>query len=120
MSISQFVQRLQWCIEAAEAVALLHSYDIIHADINPHNMLLLEHLGLKLIDMSGSSIDGKRPLCLESTRYFLPRSMKDAMRCSVSTDLCYTRLYLEENVSTFAVHGQSQRVDVVCDHLDGR
>lgn len=60
-------RRLQWAVEAAEAVALLHSYNIIHGDIKPQNMLLYKHLGLKLIDMSGSSIDGKRPLTLEST-----------------------------------------------------
>lgn len=80
-------QRLQWSIEAAEAVVLLHSYQVIHADIKPQNMLLDKHLGLKLIDMAGSSIDGKRPLTLESTSYFLPRSMKDPMPCNISTDL---------------------------------
>jgi serine/threonine protein kinase len=34
-------QRLQWCIEAAEGVVLLHSLGIIHADIKPENMLLV-------------------------------------------------------------------------------
>jgi len=80
-------QRLQWGVEAAEAVALLHSYKIIHADIKPQNMLLDKRLGLKLIDMSGSSIDGKRPLTLESTSFFLPRNMTAPMPCSVLTDL---------------------------------
>jgi serine/threonine protein kinase len=80
-------QQLQWCVEAAEAVVLLHSYNIIHADIKPENMLLDDQYGLKIIDLSGASIDGKPPLSLESTRFYLPRSMKDAMPCSDVTDL---------------------------------
>lgn len=80
-------QRLQWGIEAAEAVVLLHSYGVIHADIKPENMLLDGSLGLRIIDLAGASIDGKPPLSLESTRYFLPRSMKDEMPCNTITDL---------------------------------
>jgi serine/threonine protein kinase len=80
-------QRKQWCVEAAEAVVLLHSYGIIHADIRPENMLLDENYGLRIIDLSGASIDGKCPLSLESTRFFLPRSMKDEMPCSIITDI---------------------------------
>jgi serine/threonine protein kinase len=80
-------QQLQWSVEAAEAVALLHSYGIIHADIRPENMVLDKTLGLRIIDLSGSSIDGKPPLSLESTRFYLPRSRKDEMPCSVITDL---------------------------------
>jgi len=80
-------QQLQWCVETAEAVALLHSYGIIHADIRPENRLLDETLGLRIIDLSGSSIDGKPPLPLESTRFYLPRSRRDEMPCSVITDL---------------------------------
>src|SRR5262245_58019175 len=55
-------QRMQWCVEAVEAVVLLHSYGIIHADIRPENMLLDGNHGLRIIDLSGASIDGKRPL----------------------------------------------------------
>ena len=80
-------QQLKWCVEAAEAVVLLHSHGIIHADIRPENMVLDEMLGLRIIDLSGSSIDGKPPLSLESTRFYLPRNRKDEMPCSVITDL---------------------------------
>jgi len=80
-------QQLRWAVEAAEAALLLHSHGIIHADIKPENMLLDEHLGLRIVDLSGSSIDGEPPLSLESTRFYLPRSMKDAMPCSIITDL---------------------------------
>lgn len=81
------LQRLRWAVEAAEAVVLLHSHGVIHADIKPENMLLDDGLGLRIIDMSGASIDGKPPLSLESTRFFLPRSMRDEMPCSTTTDL---------------------------------
>ncbi|CAN8104376.1 unnamed protein product [Discula destructiva] len=80
-------QRLQWAVEAAEAVVLLHSHSVIHADIKPENMLLDKHLGLRIIDMSGASIDGRPPLSLESTRFYLPRSMQDEMPCNTATDL---------------------------------
>lgn len=80
-------QRLQWGVQAGEAVVLLHSHGIIHADIKPENMLLDKHLGLRIIDLSGSSIDGLPPLSLESARFYLPRSMQDEMPCSVTSDL---------------------------------
>ena len=66
---------------------MLYSLGIIHADIKPENMLLDGRLGLRIIDMSGSSISGKSPLSLESTRFFLPRCRTDDMPCSVVADL---------------------------------
>ena len=74
-------QRLQWCIDAAEAVELVHSHDIIHCHIKPENFLLDPDLWLRLIDFSGSSIDGKPPHVLENTRFFLPRSRYDELPC---------------------------------------
>ncbi|OAA45380.1 Protein kinase-like domain protein [Metarhizium rileyi] len=79
-------QRMTWCYEAAEAVALLHSHGIIHADIKPANMVLDDNLGLRIIDFSGCAIDNSKPLCFESARYFLPRDI-NVHPCSVQTDL---------------------------------
>ncbi len=80
-------RRLQWCVEAATAVVFLHSLGIIHADIRPQNMLLYQNLGLRLIDLAGASIDGKEPLSLENTRFFLPRDCRDRAVVSVTTDM---------------------------------
>jgi serine/threonine protein kinase len=80
-------QRLQWAVEAAEAAVLLHSYKIIHTDIKPENMLLDDQLRLRIINLSGASINKKPPLSLESTQFYLLRSMKDVMPCSTTTNV---------------------------------
>lgn len=80
-------QQLKWCIEATDGVAFLHDFGIIHSDIKPENMLLGPELSIRIIDFSGSSVDGLKPLGLESTRYFLPRPMDSGILCSRYTDL---------------------------------
>lgn len=47
-------------------------------------MRLPDDVCVRIIGFSGSPIDGLPPLCLESTRYFLPRPQPI---CSVQTDL---------------------------------
>lgn len=79
-------RRVRWCVEAAEAVVHLHSYGIIHADIRPENMVLDARLGVRIIDFSGASVDGKEALSLESTRFFLIRNVRDKAECNVTTD----------------------------------
>ncbi|KAK3939343.1 hypothetical protein QBC46DRAFT_263421, partial [Diplogelasinospora grovesii] len=74
-------------VKAAEAMVLLHSYSIIHADIKPENIVLNARLGLWIINLLGASINGKPPLSLESTQFYLPRSIKDKMLCNIITDL---------------------------------
>ena len=60
-------QRLQWVQEAAEGVQLLHDADVLHCDINPKNFLLDAHLGLKIANFGGSSLEGsKRRLVVEN------------------------------------------------------
>jgi hypothetical protein len=58
---------------------LLHSYNIILADIKPENMLLDEHYRLK---------DHRTfPALPSSESFHLPRGMKNEMPCSIVTDL---------------------------------
>ncbi|KAJ0424974.1 kinase-like domain-containing protein [Aspergillus carlsbadensis] len=53
--------RLKWAGQIAQAVALLHGHGIIHCDIKPRNILLDAALDIKIIDFSGSSVDGSKP-----------------------------------------------------------
>ncbi|OBT41073.1 hypothetical protein VE00_10300 [Pseudogymnoascus sp. WSF 3629] len=65
-------QRLQWIMEAAEGLQLLHSKNIIHCDVEPKNFLLDAGLGLKIADFSGSSLDGSRASACVGTRFERP------------------------------------------------
>jgi serine/threonine protein kinase len=66
------VQRLQWILEAAEGLQLLHSADIMHCDVEPKNFLLDEDLSLRISDFSGSSIEGAQPTAHAGTRFSQP------------------------------------------------
>ncbi|RMZ72516.1 serine threonine kinase [Pyrenophora seminiperda CCB06] len=65
-------QRKQWVREAAEAVELLHSRNVVHADVGPQNFLLDADLSLKICDFGGSSIDGSTAWVCPGSRYRLP------------------------------------------------
>jgi serine/threonine protein kinase len=78
-------QRLQWACDAAEALHLVHSYNVIHCDVKPQNFLLDSNLRLRIIDFSGSSIDGSYFSALESARFCLPRGWE--VPSTVATDL---------------------------------
>lgn len=43
-------QRLKWARQAAEAVAYIHSKNVIHCDLGVHNLMLTANLDTKLID----------------------------------------------------------------------
>lgn len=82
-------QRLQWTLQATEAVAFIHSRDVLHCDLNVYNMLLDAGLNIKLCDFQGRllSPNGDRVLCnggsSEGTKYSMPRAdPEDASRKS--------------------------------------
>lgn len=77
--------RLKWAYQVAEAVDLLHKNGIIHCDIKPRNLLLDMSYDIKIIDFSGSSLDGSEPSCIESTRFLRPRHQGDFQ--TIATDL---------------------------------
>ena len=78
-------QRMQWACDAAEALQILHAHRIIHCDINPENFLLDSTLRLRIIDFSGSSLDGKWASAFESVRFCLPRPWEE--QSTIVTDL---------------------------------
>jgi len=65
-------QRLQWILEAAEGLQLLHSANIIHCDVGPRNFLLDADLGLRIADFSGSSFEGSHASACVDTRFLPP------------------------------------------------
>lgn len=77
--------KLKWAYQVAEAVELLHRNGVIHCDIKPRNFLLDACVDVKIIDFSGSSLDGSKPASGEGTRFFLPRHW--AEKPTVRTDL---------------------------------
>lgn len=77
--------RLKWAYQVAEAVDLMHRNGVIHCDIKPRNLLLDSNLDVKIIDFSGSSLDGSRPTSGEGTRFYLPRHWRE--QPTVATDL---------------------------------
>jgi len=56
---SPFNQALKWSIQAAEAIAYIHTKAVIQGDIGCYNFLLGSDGDLKLCDFAGSSIDGR-------------------------------------------------------------
>lgn len=84
-SLSWSQRRLQFAADAAEALSILHSVQIIHGDINSWNFLLTDDFRLCIIDFSGSTIDGSAGSGFEGFRYCLPRSFHDPS--TVRTDL---------------------------------
>jgi serine/threonine protein kinase len=65
-------QRLQWILEAAEGLQLLHSANILHCDVGPRNFLLDADLGLRIADFSGSSFEGSHASATADTRFLPP------------------------------------------------
>lgn len=64
--------RLRWSRQAAEALALLHSFEVIHCDISPRNFLLDSQLNLKIADFGGASLRGSDPSATPATRFRPP------------------------------------------------
>ncbi|EGX95667.1 Protein kinase-like domain [Cordyceps militaris CM01] len=65
-------QRQLWMRHAAEALAAVHSADIIHCDVTPRNFMLNEALELHIADFAGSSVAGSRPANTTSARFQRP------------------------------------------------
>lgn len=78
-------QRQQWAMEAAEGIELLHSHNVIQADVGPHSFLLDSSLSLKISGFGGSSLDGSESTVVPSARYRLPGL--SGQNATVETDL---------------------------------
>lgn len=64
--------RLQWSRQAAEALAVLHGFEVMHCDLSPRNFLLDSHLNVKIADFGGASLCGAEPSATPATRFRHP------------------------------------------------
>ncbi|KIH93560.1 hypothetical protein SPBR_04130 [Sporothrix brasiliensis 5110] len=97
--------RARWAVEMADGIGFLHEHGIIHCDIKPHNMLLDDTLGVRIIDLAGSSLCGRRSYCCESDRFFMPRD-RHKLDGTVTTDLFAVGMSLFEIVTGAQPYGE--------------
>ncbi|PLB47751.1 kinase-like protein [Aspergillus steynii IBT 23096] len=64
--------RLQWSKQAAEALTVLHRFEVIHCDLSPRNFLLDSQLNVKIADIGGASLCGSDPSATPATRFRHP------------------------------------------------
>ncbi|PTU19928.1 hypothetical protein P175DRAFT_0439760, partial [Aspergillus ochraceoroseus IBT 24754] len=64
--------RLRWGRQAAEALMMLHSLNVVHCDLLPRNFLLDLHLNLRIADFGGASLGGSDPSATPATRFRQP------------------------------------------------
>jgi serine/threonine protein kinase len=65
-------QRLQWAQQITSALAFVHSMDVVHADLTCGNISLDDRLHAKLLDFSGSSLDGSKPFVVVTASHKYP------------------------------------------------
>lgn len=62
-------QRIQWVLQAAEGLQVVHSANVMHCDVSPTNFLLGADLDLRIADFAGSSFDGSKPTTCSGPRF---------------------------------------------------
>jgi len=65
-------QRLQWAQQITSALAFVHSMNVIHADLTCGNISLDDRLHARLLDFSGSSLDGSEPFVVVTASHKYP------------------------------------------------
>jgi serine/threonine protein kinase len=79
-------QCLQWVLEAAEGLQLLHSAKIVHCDVKPKKSLLDANLGLRIAEFSGASLDSLKASACARIR-FIPHYLDWRRPATVQNDL---------------------------------
>ncbi|RMJ26900.1 STYKc [Aspergillus sp. HF37] len=64
--------RPQWSRQAAEALAVLRSFEAIDCDLSPRNFLLDSQFNLKIADFGGASLRSSDPSAIPATRFLRP------------------------------------------------
>ncbi|OAL24973.1 hypothetical protein AYO20_10576 [Fonsecaea nubica] len=63
---------LSWAIQAAEGLLLMHSRNVVDADVGPHNLILVDSTWIKWIDFEGSGIDDQPARASYDIHYWRP------------------------------------------------
>ncbi|GKZ33951.1 hypothetical protein AbraIFM66950_004043 [Aspergillus brasiliensis] len=64
--------QLQWSRQVAQALGVLHAYQVIHCDLSLRNFLLDSSLNVKIADFGGASLCGSDPSATPATRFRPP------------------------------------------------
>lgn len=76
-------QNLHWAIEAAKGLIHMHSKNVVHADVSPQNLILVDSKKVKWMDFEGSGIDDKPASASYEVYYWRPTATDP----SADTDL---------------------------------
>lgn len=76
-------QRHQWAQQVTSALAFVHSVNVIHADLTCGNVALDDSLHAKLLDFSGSSLDGSEPFAVVTASHRYPESDLKSIRADL-------------------------------------
>ncbi|KAH9874627.1 hypothetical protein IAQ61_003817 [Plenodomus lingam] len=76
-------QRLQWAQEITSALTFVHSISVIHADLTCGNVCLDGNLQAKLLDFSGSSLDGSEPFVVVTASHKYPGNDLKSIRADL-------------------------------------
>ncbi|WEW54623.1 hypothetical protein PRK78_000043 [Emydomyces testavorans] len=79
-------ERVEWPIQATEAIRYIHSINVIHSDIGSHNFLIQEDGTLVLADFGGSMIDDTVAKVSYATRYQRPLPPDDKQLMTTKMD----------------------------------
>ncbi|KAK8153689.1 putative serine-threonine protein kinase [Phyllosticta citrichinensis] len=65
-------QRLDWVVDLSETLGKIHSMGVFHCDFSCRNVMVTEHLCVKIADFDGSKLDDKSPFNSEEYWYGIP------------------------------------------------
>ncbi|KAL3447284.1 kinase-like domain-containing protein [Aspergillus insuetus] len=66
-------RRIQWSLQATEALCVLQALNVIHCDLSPRNFLLDSDLSLRIKDFGGASLDDSDISATPATRFRPPQ-----------------------------------------------
>lgn len=80
-NLPELVDRIRWCHQSVDAVAYIHSKDIIHNDISARNILLTSSMDIKICDFGFSTMVGEDFTGGPEPRYCRGRPLSEFNSC---------------------------------------